>query len=180
MLRQNVFVLGRVMVAKTDGRYRRIVVSVGLESPTSIVVDPEKGRMFWSDAGSAPKIDVSWMDGSKRKPLVTDTIRHPAGLAIDYAMDHALYWVDTKLNTIETMKLDGSNRKTILKGDVLKHPISLDVFESNLFWVTKDTGELKRQNKFGRGVLVIIQGDLVNPSGIRGSLFFLNCLRKII
>lgn len=158
---------GRVMVARTDGRYRRAVVTVGLESPTSLVLDPQYGRMFWTDAGSGPKIEVSWMDGSKRRPLVTENIRHPTGLSIDYAMDHTLYWVDTKLNTIESMRFDGSQRRAILKGEVLKHPISLDVFESSIYWVTKDTGELLRQDKFGRGVPVIIQRDLVNPSGVK-------------
>lgn len=159
---------GRVLVAKTDGRYRRSVVHVGLESPTSIAVDPQLGRMFWSDAGTAAKIEVSWMDGSKRRPLITEDIRHPAGLAIDYSMDHTIYWADTKLNVIESMRHDGSNRKVILRGERLRHPISLDIFESNLYWVTRDTGELIKQDKFGRGVPVIIQRDLVNPSGIKG------------
>lgn len=67
------------MVAKTDGRYRRALVSAGLESPTSVALNPQLGRMFWADAGSAPKIEVSWMDGSKRRPLITEAIRHPAG-----------------------------------------------------------------------------------------------------
>uniref|UniRef100_T1GMY1 EGF-like domain-containing protein n=1 Tax=Megaselia scalaris TaxID=36166 RepID=T1GMY1_MEGSC len=106
---------GRIMVAKTDGRYRRAIVSAGLEIPTSVVVNPQLGRMYWSDAGSAPKIEVSWMDGSKRRPVITEAIRHPAGLTIDYAQDHTIYWVDTKLNTIESMKPDGSIRKTIVK-----------------------------------------------------------------
>lgn len=158
---------GRVMVAKTDGRYRRAVVTVGLESPTSLAVDPQYGRMFWTDAGSAPKIEVSWMDGSKRRPLIQENIRHPTGLTIDYAMEHTLYWADSKLNTIESMKADGSQRKSILKGEVLKHPIALDVFESTLYWVTRDTGELIKQDKFGRGVPVTIQRDLVNPSGVK-------------
>lgn len=159
---------GRVMVARTDGRYRRALVSAGLESPTSLVLDPQMGKMIWADAGSAPKIEMAWMDGSKRRPVVRDSIRHPTGLAIDNAMDHAIYWVDTKLNTIEMMKHDGSNRKVILKGDLLKHPISLDVFESSLYWVTRDTGELVRQDKFGRGVPFIISKDLVNPSAVKG------------
>lgn len=111
---------GRVMVAKTDGRYRRSIVSTGLESPTSVVVDPQLGRMFWADAGAAPKIETSWMDGTKRRPLVTTGIRHPTGLAIDYAMDHVLYWVDSKLNTIEMMKNDGSNRILVLHGGLYK------------------------------------------------------------
>lgn len=159
---------GRVMVARTDGRYRRALVSAGLESPTSLVLDPQMGKMIWADAGSAPKIEMAWMDGSKRRPVVRDSIRHPTGLAIDNAMDHAIYWVDTKLNTIEMMKHDGSNRRVILKGDLLKHPISLDVFESSLYWVTRDTGELVRQDKFGRGVPFIISKDLVNPSAVKG------------
>ena len=160
---------GRVMVAKTDGRYRRAVVLVGLEIPTSIAVDPQLGRMFWTDAGSAPKIEVSWMDGSKRRPLVTENIRHPTGLSVDFGMDHSLYWVDTKLNTIESMRSDGTNRKMILKGDKLKHPISLDVFESSIYWITRDSGELIKSDKFGRGVPVLVQSNLVNPLSVKGN-----------
>lgn len=155
------------MVAKTDGRYRRALANAGLEVPTSIAVDPQLGRLFWADAGSAPKIEVSWMDGSKRRPLITEMIRHPAGLTIDYSQDHMVYWVDTKLNTIEVMKPDGSMRKAILKGDMLKHPVSLDVFESYLYWITRDTGELLRQDKFGRGVQVAVQRSLANPSSLK-------------
>lgn len=50
----------------------------------------------------------------------------------------------------------------------LKHPLSLDVFENNLFWVTKDTGELIKQDKFGRGIPVTLAKDLVNPTGVKG------------
>jgi low density lipoprotein-related protein 2 len=158
---------GRVMVAKTDGRYRRAIINNGLEIPTSVALNPQLGRMYWSDAGSAPKIEVSWMDGSKRRPLITEAIRHPAGLTIDYSQDHIVYWVDTKLNVIESMKADGSLRKTIVKGEQLRHPISLDVFESDIYWATRDTGELIRQDKFGRGVQVVLQRNLVNPSGLK-------------
>ncbi|KAG5887844.1 hypothetical protein JTB14_005610 [Gonioctena quinquepunctata] len=158
---------GRIMVAKTDGRYRRSLASVGIENPTSLVASPQKGVIFWTDAGSAPKIEVAWMDGSKRRPLVVEEIRHPAGLTIDYAMDHTLYWVDTKLNMIESMNFDGTNRKTVIRGVMLKHPIALDVFESNLYWITRNTGELVKQDKFGRGVPVIIQRDMQNPSSVK-------------
>lgn len=159
---------GRVMVAKTDGRYRRAIVNAGLELPTSIALDPERGRMFWADAGGAPKIEVSWMDGSKRRPLITDEMRHPTGLTIDYSMDHTIYWVDTKLNRIEAVKQDGSQRRRIVTGEQLRHPVALDVFESNLYWVTRDTGELYKQDKFGRGVAVAVVQNLLNPSGIKG------------
>lgn len=158
---------GRIMVAKTDGRYRRALVNNGLEIPTSIAVDPQLGRLYWSDAGSAPKIEVSWMDGGRRKPLIVDGIRHPAGVIVDYDQEHRIYWVDTKLNTIESIKPDGTMRKVVIRGEQLKHPISLDVFESSLYWVSRDTGDLIKQDKFGRGVQVVVQRDIANPAGVK-------------
>lgn len=50
----------------------------------------------------------------------------------------------------------------------LQHPVSLDLFENQLYWLTRDTGELIKQDKFGRGVPVTIAKDLVNPSGVKG------------
>ena len=78
-----------------------------LEMPSSIVVDPEHGLMFWADAGAKPKIEMSWMDGSKRRTIVSERIERPEGLAIDFSMGHTVYWVDSKLNTIESMTEDG-------------------------------------------------------------------------
>ena len=157
----------RIMVAKTDGRYRRAVVNTGLEMTSSIALDPQFGRMFWTDSGSAPKIESSWMDGSKRRVLLTDNIRSPTSLVIDYAMDHTLFWVDTKFNLIESMRQDGSLRNTILRGNQLKHPIALDVFESSLYWLSRDSGEILQSDKFGRGVPVTISKNLQNALDLK-------------
>lgn len=62
---------------------------------------------------------------------------------------------------------DGSNRKVILKGESLHHPVSLDVFESSLYWTTRRTGELMRQDKFGRGVPEIIVKNIASPGGVK-------------
>jgi low density lipoprotein-related protein 2 len=56
----------------------------------------------------------------------------------------------------------------LIFSESLHHPISLDVFESTMFWVTRDAGELVKQDKFGRGVPVVITKDLVNPSAVKG------------
>lgn len=42
--------LGKVVVAKGDGRYKRSLVT-DVSSPTSIAVDPQRGRMFWASSG---------------------------------------------------------------------------------------------------------------------------------
>lgn len=87
-----------------------------MDSPSSMVLDPEMGKMFWVDVGESPKIEMSWMDGSRRTPLVTTRLHHPTGLTIDTAMDHSLYWVDTKLNVIESIKYDQKNRIVVIRG----------------------------------------------------------------
>lgn len=122
--------------------------------------------MFWADAGSSPKIGVSWMDGTKGSVIVSERLGIPSGLAIDYEADHRLYWCDSKFNTIETSKQDGSDRVIILKGD-LQHPISIDLFEDQVYWVTKDTGEVYRQDKFGRGVKVRVKRGLEHATDIK-------------
>jgi len=158
---------GRIMVSKSDGRYRRSLITVSLEQPTSVVVDPERGELVWADAGNQPKIEISWMDGDRRKLLVGERIASPSALTIDYAMDHTLYWSDSKLDTIEAIGMTGANRKVVLKGKPLKNPIALDVFENNLYWTTKQTGELIRQDKFGRGVPQTMVKNLPSPGSIR-------------
>lgn len=89
---------------------------LGLDTPSSLVLDPEMGKMFWADVGETPKIEMSWMDGSRKMPLVTTRLHYPTGLTIDTAMDHSLYWVDTKLNVIESIKYDQKNRVVVIRG----------------------------------------------------------------
>lgn len=55
---------GQVVTAKNDGRYRRSVVSRGIDTPTSIVVNPILGELYWIQAGSNPSIETVWMDGN--------------------------------------------------------------------------------------------------------------------
>ena len=59
-------------MAKNDGRYRKSLVDTGLENPTSIALDPEMGLMFWTEAGSNPRIERAWMDGTNRE-IIIDT-----------------------------------------------------------------------------------------------------------
>ena len=54
---------GQVVTAKNDGRYRRSVIPRGIDTPTSIVVNPIVGELYWSQAGTNPRIEVAWMDG---------------------------------------------------------------------------------------------------------------------
>lgn len=83
--------------------------------------------MYWTDAGMPPKIEFSWMDGSKRTILVGQRLGIPTGLTIDYAGGHRIYWCDTKLDTIESMKMDGTDRVTILTSKDIFFLLSLNI-----------------------------------------------------
>ncbi|XP_076344763.1 low-density lipoprotein receptor-related protein-like [Tachypleus tridentatus] len=154
---------GRIFASLLDGRYRRSIITTGLEQPRSLALDPEFGKLFWTDAGTTPKIESAWMDGTKRKVLVNEKLGYPSGITIDYYGGHRIYWCDSKLNTIDSMKIDGSDRVTVISGE-LHHPVSIDVFEGYLLWVTRDSGEIYKQDKFGRGVNVRVRRGLENPS----------------
>lgn len=54
------------------------------------------------------------MNGSYRRDLVGGAMVWPTGLAIDYPA-RRLYWTDTKTKTIETVRLDGSDRNIVKK-----------------------------------------------------------------
>ena len=158
---------GSILVAKNDGRYKRSLISSNLEEPTSIAVDPRDGLMYWTDAGSNPKIEVAWMDGSKRRAIVTTNIQRPEALVIDFSMEHTIYWADSKLNFIESMDHDGRKRHTVLSGPNLKRPVSVDIFENLMYYVSQDDGALIQQDKFGRGVPVTVAKSLPNPKAIK-------------
>lgn len=136
-----------------DGRYRRTLINTGLERPTSIAVWPERSLVFWTDVGDSPRVEYAWMDGSHRRVLINDRLGYPSGVTIDVLGQGRVYWADSKLNVIESSKPDGTDRRVVISGE-LWHPFSLDVFEDQVYWTTRDTGEIFRQDKFGRGVKV--------------------------
>ncbi|XP_013781727.1 low-density lipoprotein receptor-related protein 2-like [Limulus polyphemus] len=157
---------GKIFTSLLDGRYRRSIISTKLQHPTSLSLDPEIGKLFWTDAGSSPKIESAWMDGTNRKVLVNNKLGYPSGITVDYAGGHRIYWCDSKLNTVESIKSDGSDRVIVISGELF-HPISLDLFEDHLYWVTRDTGEIYKQDKFGRGIKVKISQRLETPTDIK-------------
>jgi len=159
---------GRVAVARGDGRYRRDLITTGLERPTSVAINPRHGRMFWTDAGDQPKIEVAWLDGSKRRTIVSDRLLKPTSITVDHSMGQTIYWADAKLDTIESMDQEGRRRHVVAAGPpTLRRPASLDVFGANMYWVNRDDGALVRQDKFGRGVPVVLSGGLAAPRAVK-------------
>ncbi|XP_064477406.1 very low-density lipoprotein receptor-like isoform X2 [Ornithodoros turicata] len=149
--------MNTISVANLDGTMRRTLFSDNLDEPRAIVVNPLEGWMFWSDWGSAAKIERSGMDGSHRAAIVTTDILWPNGLAIDY-VTKKLFWADAKLHIICSSDYDGTNRRVVVSSPLaVKHPFSLDVFEDWLYWTDWDLEAINKANKFtGENVTSII------------------------
>lgn len=114
------------------------------------------------------------MDGSKRWTLTSSAMRSPCGLTIDFNhMERRIYFADTKLNRIESIRPDGSDRTLVISGteNLVNQPISLDLFGDSVYWVNRINGDLVSRDKYGRGVSVALAKGLVLPIGVSGKNF---------
>lgn len=135
----------RIEVAKLDGTSRRVLISRYLDEPRDISLDPIHGWMYWSDWGVHAKIERSWMDGSSRQVLVKEDIGWPNGIALDVD-EQTLYWCDAKTDRIESINVDGTNRKVIMD-KILPHPFGLTVLGNYLYWTDWQEHTVERAEK---------------------------------
>nr|BAC02725.2 vitellogenin receptor [Periplaneta americana] len=143
-------------VCVNNGSSCAVLVNEDIDKPRAIALMPLEGLMFWSDWGERPLIARAGMDGSQPEVFVSTDLRFPNGLTIDYH-NSRLYWVDAKLLVIESIKLDGSDRRVVLK-DVVKHPYAIAVFEDTLYWSDWHGRDIQACNKFtGKDHRIIIR-----------------------
>lgn len=65
--------------------------------------------MFWSDV-SVSHIGIAEMDGKNSSSFITENLEWPVSLTIDYP-NNRLYWLDKRKNAIESIRLDGTDRR---------------------------------------------------------------------
>lgn len=106
----------RIEVATLAGEYRKVLFWTDLDQPRAIALVPSKALMIWSDWGDNPKIECAAMDGNPatRRILVHENIFWPNGLTVDLEKG-LIYWVDGNLKFLDVMKLDGTNRRSLVK-----------------------------------------------------------------
>jgi hypothetical protein len=143
-------------------RYRtnmRYIVGYS-ESPRAVVVHPCKGLLFWSDVGANPMIARTSLAGKNFIKIVTQDLKWPNGLTIDFD-DDKLYWADAYYDRIESSNLDGNYRK-ILSSTI--HPFSITVHHHYIYWTDWRTNSIYRAEKYlGSNTIVLIQGLLKRP-----------------
>ncbi|KAI5629968.1 low-density lipoprotein receptor-related protein 1B isoform X1 [Silurus asotus] len=82
-----------VEVAKANGLYPTILLSSGLQNPSSLTLDPLTGYVFWIDCCEHAHIGRMGMDGSHPRVIVDTDTHAPSALTIDY-VNSRIYWAD--------------------------------------------------------------------------------------
>ena len=142
----------QVGVCSLQGGGCAVLVS-GVERPRGVAIHQASAQLLLTDWGQTPRILIMALDGSNKRDLVTENIVWPNGLAVDQITDR-VYWADSKQDVIESVDLDGGDRRTILTSHP-KHPFSLAVFEDSLYWSDWETQEIVSCNKASYGKLFL-------------------------
>ncbi|XP_005110515.1 low-density lipoprotein receptor-related protein 6 isoform X2 [Aplysia californica] len=122
-----------------------IMQSSGGFKPRSLVLYPEKGKMFFTNMVSSPRIEMALMDGSEAITLFKNVLVHPQSLTID-KKENRLYWADSRLNRIELSDLTGGNRRILVDGQV-DNPRGLAVYGKFLYWLAREQNNVERIHK---------------------------------
>jgi len=99
--------------SRKKGRKTVVVVATYL---LTYLLGVDGRLMYWTDVNErSPKIEYSWMTGEERLTLVSERLLRPTGLAVDYYKNDRVFWCDSKLNVVESVNYDGSDRAVVAR-----------------------------------------------------------------
>ena len=106
------------------------------------------------------------MDGKNRIVLHSTNIVWPNALTIDYATQY-LYWIDAKLDFIETSFMDGT-RRDALHRETNRHfrPFGLTLFKDHLYMADIDAREIRSFDIRNGSVLEVVYSEFVEPMAV--------------
>ena len=140
------------------------VVELGI--PGGLAIDWINKKMYWTDTGTNT-LEQSDLFGYSRRILVNDT-DEPRGIALD-PMNDILYMTDWGSNPrIEKMRLDGSERETIITQDLVwPNTVTIDYFEPALYWADAWTDTIARGDLNGNNVVILLHDEgAYHPFGL--------------
>ncbi|XP_072514298.1 uncharacterized protein [Salminus brasiliensis] len=133
-----------------------VILDEDLQQPRSLVLQPQKGMMLWSEIGSEPQIERAGMDGSQRKVVLSRNLRWPVALAVDVVTDR-IYWTDEKLQCIGSATLDGDDLR-LLQLTETSAPFSVAVFNDVVYWSDTQRRTIRGAQKItGKNLTVILK-----------------------
>uniref|UniRef100_A0A672JCA6 Low density lipoprotein receptor-related protein 2b n=1 Tax=Salarias fasciatus TaxID=181472 RepID=A0A672JCA6_SALFA len=136
----------------------------GVGQPVGIVLDPGRGKLFWTDKGAdnvPAKVGSGFMDGSNLTVLYTGNLANIEFIAADISTQK-LYWGVSGSGVIEWGTMDGVSRSTVVRG--LSHPWGLTIYKEHLYYSDADYEVIERVDKETGANMVVMRSGL---SGLR-------------
>jgi low density lipoprotein-related protein 2 len=131
-----------LMVSELNGHSRAVLLNSSvLQEPTSIVLDPFAGYVFFTDWRYPAYIGRMSMDGKSFKKIVTEDVGSPIGLTIDI-ITQRIWWSDTHLKKIEFSNYDGLNRYAPLYADSVVFPFDVAFYDGFIYWSDRGTDSI--------------------------------------
>ncbi|KAM9388480.1 low-density lipoprotein receptor-related protein 6 isoform 5-T5 [Phaethornis superciliosus] len=154
-----------INVTHLDGRPMGVVLKGDQDRPRAIVVNPEKGYMYFTNLQErSPKIERAALDGTEREVLFFSGLSKPIALAIDSQLGK-LFWADSDLRRIESSDLSGANRIVLEDSNILQ-PVGLTVFENWLYWIDRQQQMIEKIDMTGREGRTKVQARIAQLSDI--------------
>ncbi|XP_062845365.1 low-density lipoprotein receptor-related protein 1B-like [Trichomycterus rosablanca] len=108
------------------------IIDLDIHNPKAIALDPEVGKLFFTDYGNGAKVERCSLDGSDRSRIVKIGTEQPAALTLDL-VKKLVYWADDSLGFIAVVDYDGRQRQIITQGNSVSHLHGLALFEDFLY-----------------------------------------------
>ncbi|RWS26517.1 low-density lipoprotein receptor-related protein 2-like protein, partial [Leptotrombidium deliense] len=143
-------------------------VPVRVENVVATASEMSTGTIFWSDM-HAKKIFKLKKGSTEAEVVIGSGLDLVEGLGVDWVAKN-LYWVDSKLKTIEVSTIDGKNRIVLITQNISQpRGLSIDPREDARFLFWTDWGENPRIERVGMdGSMrkVIISTKIYWPNGL--------------
>jgi len=138
-------------VASVDGHHKQQILRRYVKI-SGLALDVQNGNIYWSESSYKPMIFKARLDGTNVTEFITKDVVYPTSLQVDLTSER-LFWADMKKHAIESIRLDGTSRITVLdrmEKYGLSYPSSIDVFEEFVYGITQRGIKLFKVDKFGQ------------------------------
>lgn len=84
-------------------------------SATHTIFSSFNRKLFFTDCGSAARVERCDMDGMNRTWIVRSRLEQPTALALDLVNKY-VYWLDIYLESVEVVDYQGRKRHAVIEG----------------------------------------------------------------
>ena len=135
---------GTLHRANVDGTGVEDLFAPMVRAPYSVAVDPEEGRLYWTDV-VAGAVQRAGLDGSSPEVVVRG-LKSPRGIALDGGR---LYWADSGTGKIQSADPGGSDVVDIVAELEGPDKVAVDLAHRGIYWTEPGRSLIRRADLDG-------------------------------